>query len=152
MSIRKYLTRAIAVLALSGIFAGTALADSIRDFGKHIVHCRFVVTSELEEAVASQLKLTRADDRGALIVAVMEKPADGSMEHPIRGSVTAHWSDLSGMMGTITLHEVRDDAAIYYIGEFEIPKTRTISFDILIGVDENKPPYSLSFNRHFSQQ
>lgn len=151
MRIFNHLIRTITALAIAFAVSGVAGADSIRDFGRHVVHCRFVNTIELDEESATQLSIARTDGRGALIIAVMEKPDDGSMEHPVSGSVTAHWSDVNGMMGTIQVREIRDRAAIYYIGEFDIPRTSTMTFDILVGVEENKPPYKLSFSKHFSK-
>lgn len=150
MNTRKLLLLLASSLSLMLSVATTAAADSIRDFGRHIVHCKFVASDELEADVATQLQINPTPGRGALIIAIMEKPDDGSMEHPIRGEVAAHWSDLKGMMGTIHVREIRDQAAIYYVGEFDIPKTRMMTFDILVGVEENKPPYSLNFSKSFS--
>ena len=128
------------------------LADSIRDFGKHVIHSNVMSTSSLDTRVTQQLGIVPSDGRGVLNIAIMRKTSEDSMGKPTSGKVTAHWSDANGMMGTIPIREIRDQDAIYYIGEFDIPRSAAITFDILISVDENRPPYRYSINKAFSTQ
>ncbi len=126
--------------------AGT---DTTRDFGAHVVHCKAMPSNELDSDVASQFNITRAKDRGVLNIAVMEKTTDGTMGQPVRGKITAHWSDLNGRMGSIPMREFQRQNAIYYIGEFDLVSGAMMTFDILISIDENRPPYSFTVKKQF---
>ena len=55
------------------------------------------------------------------------------------------------MMGTIAFREIRDRDSIFYIGQFDLPGSVMITFDVLVQVDDSRPPYSLSFNKAISE-
>ena len=138
-----------ACLLVWGILPGLSQADTTRDFGKHIIHCKAVSTAALDSEVAQALGVSPDATRGVLTIAIMEKTAGDDMGQPSKGKVTAHWSDLIGMMGTIPIREVVKEKAIYYVGEFELPSSSTMTFDVLISVDESRPPYRLEFKKSF---
>jgi len=151
MSRHCFSLRHAATIILQLCMANLAIADSdtTRDFGIHVIHCRAMPSNELDSDVASQFEISRAKDRGVLNIAVMEKSGEGAMDRSIRGNVTAHWSDLNGRMGSIAMREFEQQNAIYYIGEFDFVGGATMTFNILISVDENRPPYSFSVKKQF---
>lgn len=134
------------------------VANTTRDFGLYVVHCNVIPASALDSDVATQFNIARSAQRGVLTLAIMEKArtdADGntldhSLGRSVQGQITAHWSGLNGKMGAIPVREVREQSAIYYIGEFDLPSTAIMTFDILVSVDANRPPYRFSFNRKFN--
>ncbi|MEM7293492.1 MAG: DUF4426 domain-containing protein [Pseudomonadota bacterium] len=139
------------LLGLLMLFCASAQADSSRDFGAHVIHCKAVPSRSLDGEVAAALGITPLDDSGVLTIAIMEKTEGDDMGRSSQGKVTAHWSDLTGMMGTIPIREVTKEKAIYYVGEFELPSSSMMTFDLLISVDESRPPYRLKFKKKFEE-
>ncbi len=151
MSHHCFALRLAATIILQLCMANLTFADSdiSRDFGVHVIHCRAMPSNALDSNIASQFEIGRAKDRGVLNIAVMEKSGDGAMDRSIHSKVTAHWSDLNGRMGSIAMREFQQQNAIYYIGEFGFIGGATMTFNILVSVDENRAPYSFSIEKQF---
>lgn len=149
MNHHRYIGRLVTTIILQLGVACLAIAETTRDFGAHVVHCKAMPSVALDSDLASQINIVRDKNRGVLNIAIMEKTTDDPMGKPVRGKVTAHWSDHNGKMGTIPMREIQLQNAIYYIGEFDLVGNAMMTFDILVSVDENRPPYSFRLKKHF---
>ncbi|MEM7206315.1 MAG: DUF4426 domain-containing protein [Pseudomonadota bacterium] len=149
---RLLITHCIALTAivLSALLSTPALANSTRDFGDHVVHCKALSSTALDATVAERLQITPDESLGLINVAIMRKTDSDAMGESVSGRVTAHWSDLSGMMGAIPMREVRDKNMIFYVGEVDFTAGGMYTFDILISIDDSRPPYQVTFNKQFS--
>ena len=151
MKRHRYPFRLTVLISLYLCMASLAIAgtDATRDFGAHVILCKAMPSNELDSYVALQFNIIRAKNRGVLNIAVMEKSEDGAIGRSVLGKITALWSDLNGRMGSIPMREFQRQNAIYYIGEFDFVGGATMTFNILVSVDENRPPYSFSVKKQF---
>ena len=151
----RYTARSIAQALLFGLLlslvGSLAVADTSRDFGDYVIRCKVMPSMDLDPAIAERLSVPRDPNTGILNIAVMEKTGDDAMGRAAQSDISAHWRDLDGMMGTIAFREIRDRDSIFYIGQFDLPGSVMITFDVLVQVDDSRPPYSLSFNKAISE-
>lgn len=122
-----------------------ALAESSSRLGQYTVHYNAIKTATLMPQIAAQYDITRSNKRGLLNVTIRRdagnKPAGDAAEAE---SVTATWTNRAGQMGQINMREIREQNAIYYIGEFPIRSTDTLEFHVTVALPAmNKHTFSL---------
>lgn len=137
------------LLLLAVLLASPAtLAERTRDLGKFVVHYAAIPTSALAAGVARDHAIERAPDMGMLNVAVARKQAGGRTV-PVRATVTADVSDHLGNINMLSMREIRDGEAVYYVGEFHIRSREPLRFQITVSPEGAGPPYVLSFEKQF---
>ena len=98
-----------------------------KDFGAYIVHFNALTTDQLHAEVAQQYGIVRSDNRPMLNVSILRKE-DGGLPQPVSGQVTVAANNLTGQLKSGSLREVREQEAIYYIGEYGIANGGTLIF------------------------
>ena len=112
-------------------FAQPALAstETSKDFGDYVLHFSALSTEQLSPEVARQHDIVRSGNRGLLNVSIIKKEP-GALGKSVSGSVSASAINLTGQLKNITFREIREEEAIYYIGEAMISNEETLIFTI----------------------
>lgn len=104
-------------------------AEPYRDFGNWTVHINALVTNRLSAEIAAQYGIARSNTRAMLNVSVQRnEPVDGSTS--MRATVSVSATNLSGQLRNLTMRDVVEESAIYYIGETAITNAETLIFTI----------------------
>ncbi len=115
------------------------------DIGDHVVHFSAQLTDQLPPEVARTYNFVRSKNRAMLIVSVVDSATDES----VIAVVTVKTVNLTGQLKNVTIREIREQEAIYYIGETPVANRETLIFDISITPDGISAPSDVRFKRQF---
>jgi hypothetical protein len=119
----------VLALTISVALAPAALAEQSRKFGDMEVHYNAISTNDLTPEVARNYGIERSKNRGLLTVSVLRKNKLGVAE-PIPASIKAWSVNVYQQAKNIDMREVKEGAAIYYLGEFRVAAPDTLKFKI----------------------
>ena len=125
-----------------------AATASSRDFGNYVLHFNAIRTDALTPEIARNYNIVRSSNR-ALVNISMIKKADGTPGVPVPGSVTAQAVNLNGQFKDLTLREVREGEAIYYIGDVAVANDETLVFTVDATPVDETSRFSVRFQRQF---
>jgi len=115
------------------------------DIGEHVVHFSAQSTDQLPPEVASAYNIVRSKNRAMLNVSVLRKPDNT----PVTAAVSVKTVNLTGQLKNITMREIREQEAIYYIGEVAVANRETLVFDISVTPEGAARPSEVRFKREF---
>ncbi len=115
------------------------------DIGDHVVHFSAQSTDQLPPEVARAYNIVRSKNRAMLNVSVLSE-ADN---RPVTASVTVKTVNLTGQLKNITMRQIDEQDAIYYIGEVPVANRETLIFDISITPEGVDTASSVRFKRQF---
>jgi hypothetical protein len=134
-----------------GAAPATAAADDQRsqDFGSHVLHFNAQPTADLQPEVAKQYGIVRSKNRAMLNISIVKK-LPGSTGQPVPGDVTASASNLTGQLKTVSLREIKDGGAVYYIADLPVANVETLKFEIQARpTDYEGEAFPVSFSETF---
>ncbi len=139
------------IAALFLLAAESTAAQQFEDIGRHRVHYNTLNTALLPPAVASAYGIQRSGSRALLNIAVLQKASDSdTLDEPVRAAVSARAINLSGQQRSVTLEEVADNGAVYYIGTFRISNEETLIFTIDVRPEgDDSAMHSFEFRQQF---
>jgi hypothetical protein len=140
-------TLAIFTTVAALAFAGSAAAELSKTFGDYEVHYNALTTADLAPEVAKAYGIQRSRNRGMLTVSVLKKASPG-IPQPVAAQIDAKATSLAAQITPITLREIKEQAAIYYIGEFPLAG-QSLRFDIRVRPEGAPGPYQFGFERSF---
>lgn len=159
-AIRVLLVTATAALALSACgdeptiqttSSGPAAEPpnaSMKDFGDYVVHFNAISTDQLQPEVARAYNITRSKNRAMLNVSIIRK-VEGTTGQSVSGSVSATANNLTGQLKNLTLRQVQEGEAIYYIGDVAVANGETLVFNIDVTPINETSRFSVRFSRQF---
>jgi hypothetical protein len=115
------------------------------NIGDHVVHFSAQSTDQLPPEVARAYNIVRSKNRAMLNVSVL-RAADNK---PVAANVTVKTVNLTGQLKNITMRQINEQEAIYYIGEVAVANRETLNFDISITPDGIDAPSVVRFQRQF---
>jgi hypothetical protein len=124
--------------------AEPAAASSV-DIGDHVVHFSALSTDKLPPEVARTYNIVRSQNRAMLTVSVLEEGTN----RPREALVTVKTVNLTGQLKNVTMRMVREQEAIYYIGETPVANQETLIFDISVTPDGVSEASDIRFKRQF---
>jgi hypothetical protein len=130
---------------LEGVLPAT---ESSKNFGDYVVYFNALNTDQLMPEVASEYGIVRSRSRAMLSVSIHRKNPGGP-DTAVTGAVTASAVNLNGQLKTMTLREVREAEAIYYIGELPITDGEVLIYTIEARPGENQTPLTIRFQKQF---
>lgn len=119
-----------------------------KDFDNYVVHVNALTTDQLPADVAKGYGISRSGNRVMLNVVVTRKE-EGKPGVPISGNVLASATNLTGQLKNLSMREVTEGVAIYYIGELPVADRETLIFDIDVTPVEQPRTYHLRYKRQF---
>jgi hypothetical protein len=143
----RHLKQQLPILLLLLTLPLFASAENSTRSGDYTVHHNALKSDFLSPTVATAYGLQRSKFRGMVNISVIKGEA-GATGTPVQAKITIQASNLMGMPKTITLREVREQDAIYYIGDFPIIDKETVNFTLkVLPAGESR-----TINARFSQQ
>jgi hypothetical protein len=144
--------RILKTLALTGLvaaltFSAQAAAEQSQDFGDYVVHYNTLNTDFLAPEVARTYGITRSGNRAILTVTVLKKDL-GLGAVPVKAKIQASAVNLSNQPKAVSMREITDGKAIYYVGEFPISNEETLNFDLQVSTDGGAS-HTLAFQQQF---
>lgn len=115
------------------------------DIGDHIVHFSAQSTDQLPPEVARAYNIVRSKNRAMLNVSVLQE-SDGT---PVAAVVSVKTVNLTGQLKSVTMRQINEGDAIYYIGEVAIANRETLVFDISVTPEGSAQASAVRFKREF---
>ena len=100
-------------------------------FGEYTVYYQAVNSTFINAQIAEQYGIVRSDRRAFLNISVMKKNSDGSSS-AVTASVSGGKRNLLQQVGKIDFREIREQNAIYYIGEFDFSNAEIVRFSLQV--------------------
>lgn len=126
----------------------TAQAEQSKMFGDYTVHYSAFTTDNLTPSVARAYNIPRSKKRALLNISVLKKTADGSIK-PARVTIKGTATNLSQQLRELSLREISEKGAIYYIAETPVDNAETLKYNLEISPEGETITYKLSFQEQF---
>jgi hypothetical protein len=143
-SLIRLLTISLITLTLAPL---GARAEQAMSFGKYVVHYNAVQTTFLTPGIAQQYHIERSHNRAMLNITIQERTGSGFKAVP--GTVTATASNLTGQLKNISMRQVSDGGAIYYIGVFPVDNEEVLDFSVDVQPQNSSSHHVLHFREQF---
>jgi len=118
---------------------------SSADIGAHVVHFSAQSTDQLPPEIARAYDILRSKNRAMLNVSVIRK----SDNAPVVAAVEVKTVNLTGQLKNVTMRQIDEGDAIYYIGETAVANRETLIFDIRVLPEEEQQASEVRFKRQF---
>jgi len=118
-------------------------------FGDYVLHFNAISTDQLPPEVARAYNIVRSKNRAMLTVSIIKNVDDVPGVVSQAGTVTATAANLTGQLKNLTLREIREDDAIYYIGDVAVANSETLVFNIEALPENTTDRMSVRFSRQF---
>ena len=118
---------------------------SSADIGNHVVHFSAQSTDQLPAEVARAYNIQRSKNRAMLNVSVIRK-ADNA---PVVAKIAVKTVNLTGQLKNVTMRQIDEQEAIYYIGETPVANRETLVFDISVTPEGQQRASAVRFKRQF---
>jgi len=135
-------------LLLTSLSPLSVLAENSEDFGNYVIHYNALATDMLPPAIARDYRITRSQNRGMVNITVLKKVL-GSPGQPVHARVETHARNLAGQDRNISMREIREGNAIYYIGEFGVANEETLNFKVRVRPQGERDFYEVEFSQDF---
>ena len=126
----------------------TAAAENSTRAAGYTIHHNAIPTATLTPAIATGYRITRSKYRGLLNVSVI-KDVPGTTGEPVTAIVKTNATNLLGKSLAVPMREIREGAAVYYIGEFPIIDRETLRFELEVTPAGMQKPISASLSQQF---
>lgn len=137
---------AAALLLSLAQFAG---AENSQQFGEFTVHYNAFSSDTLPPAIARQYGFVRSKNRGLLNITVLRGASSETSGEAVTALVRASASNLSGQLKELTMREVREREAIYYIGQFRVSDEETLNFTVEVRPEGASVWHRVAFDQQF---
>lgn len=130
---------------LEGVLPAT---ESTKDFGEYVLFFNALNTDQLSPEIAREYGIVRSKSRALLNVSIHRK-LDGGRTEAVTGAVSASAINLNGQLMTMTLREIREDTAIYYIGELAVTDGEVLIYTIDATPANDASRFTVRFKKQF---
>ena len=128
--------------------APAAVTETMRDFGDYTLYFNAQTTDKLTAEVAQRHGIARSGNRAMLNVSIVRKQED-AIGMPVRGTVEVSAANLTGQIKPVSLREITEAEAIYYIGESNVADGETLVYTIDATPDDGATPMSVRYMKQF---
>ena len=118
---------------------------SFVDIGTHVVHFSAQSTAQLPIEVARAYNILRSKNRAMLNVSVLEDATDKT----VSATVVVKTVNLTGQLKNITIRQIEEGDAIYYIAETPVANQETLIFDITVQPEGVAQASNVRFKQQF---
>ncbi|MEM6511410.1 MAG: DUF4426 domain-containing protein [Pseudomonadota bacterium] len=153
MNIQRYLI-AMLTLTLAACGGGSGQSDippaqpaaaSNVTIGQHVIHFSAINTDELPLDVAQAYDIVRSKNRAMLNLSIVT--ADGGQ--PVEADIDIRTANLTGQSKDLSLRQINEQEAIYYIGVLTVANRETLIFDISVRPPGDTNTHKVRFQRQF---
>ena len=122
--------------------------ENMKDFGEYVLYFNALNTDQLTPEIAREYGIVRSKSRALLNVSIHRKLANGQTE-AVTGAVSASAINLTGQLENMTLREIREDQAIYYVGESSITDGEVLIYTIDATPSNDPSRFTVRFKKQF---
>lgn len=123
-------------------------AEQSKKFGDYTVHYSAFTTDNLTPSVARAYNIPRSKNRALLNISVLKKTTDGPSK-PSRARIKGTTTNLSQQLRELSLREISEKGAIYYIAETPVDNAETLKYNLEITPEGETITYKFSFQEQF---
>jgi hypothetical protein len=102
----------------------------------------------LPAEVARAFGIRRSGNRAMLNVTVLRR-GSGEGDKPVEAEVAVRAINLLGQLKDVSMRELREGEAIYYIGEMTVANEEIVTFNISVRPAGAAAPYEFKFQQQF---
>jgi len=124
------------------------VTETSRDFGDYIVHFNALTTDQLTAEIAQRHGIIRSNSRCLLNVSILRKEPGGA-SLPVKADVNVSASNLTGQLKNVSVREIQEQDAVYYLGECSVANAETLIFDIDVTPENEESPLSVRYRKQF---
>ena len=128
--------------------APAAVTETMQDFGDYTLHFNALTTDQLTAEVAQRHGIVRSGNRAMLNVSIVRKQ-EGAIGVPVRGTVEVSAANLTGQLKPVSLREITEAEAIYYLGESNVADGETLVYTIDATPVGDSTPMSVRYMKQF---
>jgi Domain of unknown function (DUF4426) len=136
------------LLCLLTGMASSVAAENSTSSGGYTIHHNALKSDFLSPAIAKAYNIQRSKYRGLINISVI-KDSPGTTGTPVKAKITIKALALSGIPKQITLYEIIEDKAIYYIGDFPVINREIVNFNLEIIPQGKHRPITARFTQQF---
>ena len=122
--------------------------EGSKDFGEYVLYFNALLTDQLSPEIAREYGIVRSKSPAMLNVSIHHKLASG-MTEAVTGAVSASAINLNGQLKTMTLRELREENAIYYIGELAITDGEVLIYTVDATPSNDPSRFTVRFKKQF---
>jgi uncharacterized protein DUF4426 len=122
--------------------------EGSKDFGDYVIYFNAMNTDQLKPEIAREYEIVRSKSRAMLSVSIHKK-GDNGQTTAVTGAVAASAVNLNGQLKTMTLREIKEGEAIYYIGELAITDGEVLIYTIDATPSNDPSRYTVRFKKQF---
>lgn len=146
---RHIVTRRFAMaIAMAVGFACPLQAENTLQRGNLVLHYNAVASTSLTPEVARRYAITRAPHRALLNISLQDLQADGRWRS-IVARVSVEATNLDGQRQQLTVREIREGDAIYYLAEPRVADPDTLSFALSVLPEGATEAMTVRFQQEF---
>ncbi|MFK8014156.1 MAG: DUF4426 domain-containing protein [Gammaproteobacteria bacterium] len=119
-----------------------------QEFADHIVHFNAITSDQVSPENAAKYGISRSRSNALLNVVILAKQ-DGGGTKPMSGEVAVKTSNLTGQLKNVTLREITEGDAIYYIGVVPVANNETLNFEITATPAGSTGPLLVKYQQQF---
>jgi len=136
----------LATLAMC-LVTGLAHAEKAQKFGNIEIHYNALTTDDLLPEVARAYKIERSKTRGLLTISVLKKNEMG-VPVPVPAKISMRVTNMTQQLSPLTLREIKEGTAVYYLAEFRVAPPDTLTFSGVIET-QGEPKREIKFSQKF---
>ncbi|MBN8740864.1 MAG: hypothetical protein BGP24_13975 [Lysobacterales bacterium 69-70] len=121
--------------------------EQLQRFDDYVVHYNALSADMLPAEVAAAYKIPRSSKQGLLNIAVQR--TDGAEPVAVTARISGSVANLAGQRSEMTVREIREADAIYYLAEFPVRGSDTLNFDLRIAPTDSTRSYTLKFSKNY---
>ena len=126
---------------------GWAHAEKAQKFGNLEIHYNALTTDDLLPEVARAYKIERSKTRGLLTISVLKKNEMG-VPVPVPAKISILVTNMTQQLSPLTMREIKEGAAVYYLAEFRVAPPDTLTFSGVIET-RGEPKREVKFSQRF---
>lgn len=142
--------RALHLLFFAGLLALTTIskAEQSQDFGDYVVHFNAITTNNLPPQAASAYNIQRSANKALLNITVLKKVM-GAPGTPVEADVRAEAVNLTNQHHVLSMREVKEQNAIYYLGMLNVDDEETYDFTVTVSPEGVPQKFVVKFRQQF---
>jgi hypothetical protein len=121
---------------------------SSKNFGDYVLYFNAISTDQLQPEVARKYNIARSKNRAMLNVSIV-KTSDNGLGSSVPATVNVSAANLTGQIKNLTLRQIQEGDAIYYIGDVAVANSETLIFDINAIPANETTAFNVRFSRQF---
>jgi len=125
----KHTRHSLALLAIALLTPLLAVAENSTTAGGYTVHYNAFTTATLTPEIAKAYGIQRSKFRGMLNVSVIEEK-EGTTGRSVPARVDVKAVILTGQSTPLPMREIKEQDAVYYVGEFPVQNEEKVNFVI----------------------